>query len=162
MVAFTILRAAFGYLFLVFLVRIVGRRPGQQLTPFEFVLIFYLGGLSLTGMVGSEMSVTNAVSQIITVAACHYGLTWLRLRSDRFKSVLCGTPLVLLEKGQWRTQTMSKQRLQDDDVMDRAREQGIRDLAGIKLAVLETYGQINIVSAEAKHEEKAADSGLED
>ena len=42
MAIFTVLRAAFGYLFLVFLVRIVGRRPGKQLTPFEFVLIFYL------------------------------------------------------------------------------------------------------------------------
>lgn len=36
----TILRAAFGYLFLIFIRRIVGRRPGKQLTPVEFVLVF--------------------------------------------------------------------------------------------------------------------------
>ena len=34
MALFIILRAAFGYLFLVLMVRIVGRRPGKQLTPF--------------------------------------------------------------------------------------------------------------------------------
>jgi uncharacterized membrane protein YcaP (DUF421 family) len=68
----SILRAAFGYLFLVLIVRVVGRRPGKQLTPFEFVLIFYLGGLTLTGMVGNEASLTNAICQILTVALCHY------------------------------------------------------------------------------------------
>jgi len=31
---FIIARAAFGYLFLVLIVRIVGRCPGKQLTPF--------------------------------------------------------------------------------------------------------------------------------
>ena len=55
MAFFIIARAAFGYLFLVLIVRIVGRRPGKQLTPFEFVLIFYLGGLMLTGMLSGAV-----------------------------------------------------------------------------------------------------------
>ena len=35
--------------------------------------------------------------------------------------------------------------IQDDDIMHVAREQGIRDLSGIRLAVLETFGQINVI-----------------
>ena len=153
MAAFTIFRAAFGYLFLVFLVRIVGRRPGKQLTPFEFVLVFYLGGLTLTGIVGGEMSLTNAACQILTIALCHYALTWLRTRSDTVTRILDGTPLVLLGNGQWRSRTLSQMALQDDDVMDMAREQGIRDLDGIRLAVLETFGTISIIPAEQKKQE---------
>ncbi|HEY3707263.1 MAG TPA: YetF domain-containing protein [Terracidiphilus sp.] len=156
---FIILRAVFGYLFLVFMVRIVGRRPGKQLTPFEFVLIFYLGGLTLTGLVGTEMSLTNAVTQIITVALCHYILTCLRIRSDTFAKILDGTPLVLLDNGRWRTRTMSNMRLQDDDVMDMAREQGISDLSGIRVAVLETFGQITIIPAGNNKEENTGESG---
>ena len=153
---FIILRAVFGYLFLVFIVRIVGRRPGKQLTPFEFVLIFYLGGLTLTALVGTEMSLTNAFCQIVTVAMCHYALTWLRMRSDTFARILDGTPVVLLGDRRWRSHTMSNMRIQDDDVMDMAREQGIRDLDGIGLAVLETFGQITVVPAEHKQEEQTS------
>jgi uncharacterized membrane protein YcaP (DUF421 family) len=145
---FVILRAAFGYLFLVLMVRIAGRRPGKQLTPFEFVLIFYLGGLTLTGMVGAEASLTNAVSQILTVAVCHYGLAALRFRSDRIARVLDGTPLVLLENHEWRTETLSRMKIQDDDVMDMARDQGIRDLDQIRSATLETFGEISILKRE--------------
>ncbi len=145
---FIILRAAFGYLFLILMVRVVGRRPGKQLTPFEFVLIFFLGGLTLTGMVGTEASLTNAITQILTVAACHYGLTYLRCHSDRIARLLDGVPLVLLEDGRWRTNTLTRMRLQDDDVMDTARQRGIRDLSGIKTAVLESYGEITILPSE--------------
>lgn len=150
MAIYSVFRAAFGYLFLVFIVRIVGRRPGKQLTPFEFVLVFYLGGLTLTGIVGVDMSLTNAFCQILTIALCHHALAWLRVNSDRFARLLDGTPLVLLVDGQWRSRTLSQMRLQDDDVMDVAREQGIRHLAGIRIAVLETFGQISIIPAEQK------------
>jgi len=144
----TIMRAAFGYLFLVLIVRVIGRRPGEQLTPFEFVLIFYIGGLTLTGVVGAEASLTNAVCQILTVALCHYGLVLLRLRSDRVMRLLDGSPLILLEKGGWRSETMYRMQIQDTDVMNVARDHGIRDLASIRLAVLETYGQINVMPQE--------------
>jgi uncharacterized membrane protein YcaP (DUF421 family) len=84
----TILRAAWGYLFLIFIARIVGRRSGKQLTPFEFVLVFYLGGLTLTGMVGNELSMTNAVCQIMTVAGVHWVVTLVRIRFPRIARIV--------------------------------------------------------------------------
>lgn len=158
MALMTVLRAAFGYLFLVLIVRIAGRRPGKQLTPFEYVLVFYLGGLTLTGVVGNEASLTNAVCQIVTIALCHYGLSWLRHRWDAAARILDGSPLVLLQDNEWRTKTLSRMRIQDDDVMDMARDRGIRDLSGIRMAVLEPYGEITITprdSSEAQGEDAA-------
>lgn len=154
MAIFIILRAAFGYLFLVLMVRIVGRRPGKQLTPFEFVLIFYLGGLTLTGMVGTEVSLTNAITQILTVAVCHFLLSYLRFRFRTIAKLLDGVPLVLLENDKWRNQTLSRMRIQDDDVMDTARQQGIKDLSGIKVAVLETFGEISIIPSDSDDNKK--------
>jgi uncharacterized membrane protein YcaP (DUF421 family) len=145
MAPFVIFRAVFGYIFLVLMVRVVGRRPGKQLTPFEFVLIFYLGGLTLTGMVGDEVSLTNAVCQILTVALCHYVLAALRFRFDAFAQILDGTPLIILEENRWRSETMSRMRIQDDDIMDMARGQGLASLDKIDTAVLEAFGEITIV-----------------
>jgi uncharacterized membrane protein YcaP (DUF421 family) len=148
MASLTILRAAFGYLFLILMVRIVGRRPGKQLTPFEFVLIFYLGGLTLTGMVGDEVSLANALCQILTVGICHYALAWLRFRSKGIAKLLDGVPLILLEHKQWRSDTLSHMRVQDDDVMDMARDRGLKDLTEIKTAVLESFGEVSIIPIE--------------
>ncbi len=144
----SVLRALFGYFFLVFIVRIVGRRPGKQLTPFEFILIFFLGGLMLTAIVTNEASLTNAFCQIMAIAFAHYALVLARSRSDAVAKVLDGTPLILLEGGHWRVQTMRLMRLKDDDVMERARDQGLRELGEIETAVLERNGEISIIPKE--------------
>lgn len=144
----TVLRAAFAYLFLIFIVRVVGRRPGKQLTPFEFVLIFYLGGLSLTGVVGNETSLTNAFCQIMTIAVCHFGIALVRQRSKGAALLLDGTPLTLLESDQWRPFTMQRMGMTDDDVMAMARDQGLKTLNEIHTATLERNGEISIVPME--------------
>jgi uncharacterized membrane protein YcaP (DUF421 family) len=141
----TILRAIWGYCFLIFIGRIVGRRPGKQLSPFEYVLIFYLGGLTLTGMVGEELSLTNAICQIMTVAGVHWIITVIRARSPRIARILDGTPLVLLEGGYWRAETMRLMGLSSEDVMTMARDQDIRTLSNIDNATLERNGEISVI-----------------
>ncbi|SEB57650.1 DUF421 domain-containing protein [Terriglobus roseus] len=140
-----IIRALWGYFSLVFISRIVGRRPGKQLTPFEFVLVFFLGGLTLTGMVGPQASTTNAITEILTVACGHTFLVWLRTKSSWAARLLDGTPLILLEGNTWRSRTMRKMRISPDDVMAMARDQGLRTPDEIDTATLERNGEISIV-----------------
>lgn len=96
-------------------------------------------------MVGNEVSITNAVCQILTIALCHYRITLARSRSSRFARILDGTPLLLMEGGSWRSDTLSRMRIQDDDVMAMARDQGIKSLQQIDTATLERNGEISIL-----------------
>jgi uncharacterized membrane protein YcaP (DUF421 family) len=144
----SVIRAIFGYLFLILMVRVVGRRPGKQITPFEFILIFFLGGLTLTGMVGDEVSLSSAFCQIITVACCHYAIVWLRTKSSRVARLLDGTPLLLLEQGQYRERTMQQMRVQNADLMAMARDQGMKTIEEIGTAVLERNGEISLIAKE--------------
>ena len=144
-----VVRAFAGYFFLVFIVRIVGRRPGKQMTPFEFVLIFFIGGLALTAMVGDEVSFTNAICQIITIGFAHYTLAWARSKSHRMARLVDGTPLILLEHKAWRTHTLRHMRITDNDVMASARDSGLKTLEQVDRAVLERNGEISISPMQA-------------
>jgi uncharacterized membrane protein YcaP (DUF421 family) len=140
-----VFRAIFGYLFLVFMVRVVGRRPGKQMAPFDYVLIFFIGGLTLTGMVANDRSLTNAFVQIITVALCHFAVTQLRRRSNRFAVWMDGTPLVLLRNGEWVDETIRKMNFSRDDILAAMRSNGQRNLHEVKYAVLERSGMITVI-----------------
>lgn len=142
-----VIRAIFGYAFLVFMVRVVGRRPGKQMTPFEFVLIFFIGGLTLTFVVGDEASFTNALCQIMTIAILHYLISWIRTKSRGFAVLTDGTPIVLLEKGKWRPDAMKGMRIADDDVMAIARDKGLKSLEEVEYAILERNGEISIIES---------------
>ena len=143
-----VIRAVLGYYFLVFMMRIAGRRPGKQLTPVEFILVFFCGGLVLTATVAADRSFTNALSQILAIACAHYLLVFLRGRSPAFGRIMDGTPLVLLEKGKWHAKLMQMMHIADDDVMAMARDQGLERLDQIEYAVLERNGQISIIPLE--------------
>jgi uncharacterized membrane protein YcaP (DUF421 family) len=138
-------RALLGYFFLVLVIRIAGRRPGKQMTPMEFILVFFCGGLTLTGVVADDRSLTNALCQIIAVAFGHYLLTWLRQVSPALGRVIDGTPLVLLERGQWRTEALQNTHISQEDVMAMARDNGLETLNEIEYAILERNGEISII-----------------
>lgn len=140
-----VFRAVFGYLFLVLMVRVVGRRPGKQMAPFDFVLIFFIGGLTLTGMVADDRSLTNAFVQIITVAMCHYLLILLRRRSKKFGLFLDGTPLVLFGKGRWYDETIQNMSFSRDDVLSAIRANGHENTDDVAWAVLERSGEVTVI-----------------
>lgn len=140
-----IFRAILGYYFLVFIMRVVGRRPGRQMTPMEFVLIFFSGGLTLTAIVADERSITNALCQIMAIAVAHYFLAWIRQKSPAIGRAVDGTPMVLLQKGQWHIEAMDGTLIKDDDVMAAARERGLETLDQIDYAVYERSGEISVI-----------------
>jgi len=132
----------------------VVRVSGRQLTPFEFVLVFFIGGLALTAIVGDERSFTIAACQTLTVALAHYALTWARAKSKAIARLVDGTPLILMEtdvKGErvWRTETMVEMRIQDSDVMFSARDHGLKTLHEVDSAILERNGDISVLPCRA-------------
>lgn len=142
---YTIVHAIVGYLILLLVVRVMVRRPGAQLTPFEFVIIFLIGGVIILATVGNDRSVTNCTCAIIAIGLVHRLVAMLRSKSPRIASWIDGLPLVLLRDGQWQLEAMEGLRVDPDDVMAAAREQGIRSLDQIKFAVVERNGSISII-----------------
>ncbi len=143
-----IFRGAFGYLFLVFLVRTAGRRPGRQLAPFEYILVFFIGGLALTSLIGNDRSLTNALCVVMGVALTHLLISVLRQRSATAGRIFDGTPLVLIQNGERVPEVMNGMRIQDDDIMTYARGSGIKTFEQIEYAVLERNGEISVFSKE--------------
>lgn len=144
----TILHAIIGYFFLLFTVRLLSRRPGAQMTPFEFVLVFLMGGVIILSTVGADRSETNSVCTVLTVGLLHRSVSWLKTRFPRFGELVDGTPLVLLNNGRWQTEVMRNMRMADDDVMAAARTKGVKTFDGIKYAVLERNGGISIIKTD--------------
>ena len=145
---YTIFHAIAGYFFLLFVVRILSRRPGGQLTLFEFVIVFLIGGVIILATVGDDRSMTNCVCGVITVALLHRLVSGLKSRFPRFGAVVDGTPLVLLNNGCWQNEAMDRAHVDDRDVMAAARSKGVKTLDQIKYAILERNGSISIIKAD--------------
>jgi len=141
----TLIHAVLGYLFLLLIVRILPRRPGAQMTPFEFVLIFLIGGVIILSTAGDDRSLVNCFGGVIAISFMHRLVSGIKQRYPRFAEIVDGTPLVLLQGGKWQTHWMEVAHIDDTDVMAAAREKGIRSLEEIDYAILERNGGISII-----------------
>jgi len=144
----TIVYAAIGYIFLLLSVRVLSRRPGGQMTLYEFVIVFLIGGIIILATVGQDRSVTNCATAIMTVGLMHWSFSWLKTHFPRFGAIIDGTPVVLLENGVWRSEMMHGLRIDKEDVMAAARSKGIGSIFDVKYAVLERAGGISIIKRE--------------
>jgi uncharacterized membrane protein YcaP (DUF421 family) len=141
----TIIHAVLGYLFLLLTVRLLSRRPGGQLTLFEFVIIFLIGGLIILSTVGKDRSVTNCATAILTVGLMHRLVSGLKGKFPRFGAVVDGTPLTLLKNGEWQLEVMKHMRIDREDVMAAARTKNANSIYDIAYAILERNGSISII-----------------
>ena len=142
---YTIVHSIVGYFYLLLTIRVLSRRPGAQITPFEFVSVFLMGGIIILATMGDDHSVTNAVGAVLTIGMLHRIVSRLKLRFPRLGAIVDGTPLLLLQHGEWQTEVMKNSHISDDEVMASARTRGVRTLDEIKYAVLERNGAISII-----------------
>ena len=144
----TIIHAILGYFFLLLTVRVLSRRPGAQLTLFEFVIVFLIGGVIILSTVGNDRSITNCGTAILEVGLMHRFVSWLKSRSPRLGRIIDGTPLVLLKNGEWQTEVMNGMRLNKEDVMAVGRTKNLKSIHEIKYAILERNGAISIIKGD--------------
>lgn len=141
----TIVHAVLGYLFLTLVVRVLLRRPGGQLTQFEFVLIFLMGGVIILSTVGRDHSLVNCTCAAIAVAGMHRMFAGLKLRYPAFGRMVDGTPLVLVAHGEPHDDMLRRMHLEEEDVMAAARTKGVKRREDIDYAVLERNGSITVI-----------------
>lgn len=142
---YTVLHAIAGYFFLLLTVRVLVRRPGAQLTPFEFVLIFLIGGVIILATVGNDHSVTNCTCAIIVIGLVHRLVSILRRKFPRLGAWIDGVPLVLIRNGEWQLEQLEGLRIDREDVIAAAREKGLTSLHDVEYAVVERNGSISII-----------------
>lgn len=146
----TVLRALVIYIFLLLIFRISGKRSLAEITTFDLVLLLVIGGAVQPGLVGQDYSIANAFLAIITLLAIDTGLAllvhWLRPMGKWIN----GAPLVIVEDGHPLKDRMDKMRVDETDVLARARQlQGLERMDQIKYAVLERSGGISIIPKRA-------------
>ena len=140
-----VLRAAVAYLFIIFMLRIIGRRELSTLGPSDLVLLVVMGDLVQNGITQSDDSVTGIFLAISTFAMMTVALSLLTFKSRRARTIIEGEPLILVQDGKPIAKNLNAERLNLEDVSELARGQGIESLDEIKWCVFETSGSMSFI-----------------
>ena len=139
------LRAIFLYAFVVFLIRIMGRRELSSLSAVDLVLLVVLGDAIQQGLTQDDYSVTGAVIAISTIAAVQVLSSYLSFRSRRVRRVLEGEPIVIVQDGKLVDRNMHRERLSEGDVAEAMRKQQIGSVEEVAWGILESNGTMSFI-----------------
>lgn len=137
------------YAFLILLVRLFGRRQLGQLTVIDLLVIILLGSAVETAMINGNTAIRAGLLSAGTLLVLNFLLNKLLYRFKRLRHLVGSGPLIIVHDGRFVHENLKRAGLTEEDALEalRAREQP--SVEGVKFAVLEVDGTVNVVPREA-------------
>jgi uncharacterized membrane protein YcaP (DUF421 family) len=142
-------RAAGIYFFLYIVFRIAGKRSMSDMNAFDLLLLLIISEATQQAMVDQDHSFTHAMVLITTLVGLDILLSLFKQKSKKAEKLLDSVPLLIVENGKMIKENADKERVDEDDILQAARElHGISRIDEIRYAVLERNGTITVIPAE--------------
>jgi uncharacterized membrane protein YcaP (DUF421 family) len=150
----SVVRGAVTYIFVWLVFRIAGKRSLAETTTFDFVLLLIISETTQAALVAKDNSMTNSLLLITTIVGIDIALSLWKQRSEAVEKFFDGVPLIIFQDGSFHSERMTKERIDQEDVLAAARRlRGLKRLDQIEYAVLERDGRITIIPKDSGNRE---------
>ena len=153
-------RTVILYLVLIIVIRLMGKRQIGQMEPSEFVVTMLVANLASIPMEDNGIPLFSGLIPILTVLGLELVLSTLSLRSIRFRKLLCGKPVILIENGNILQDNLRKTRVTLDELTGHLREKDVLDPRAVQYAILETNGNLSVFPYPAERPATAKEAGI--
>ena len=140
-----VLRTVVVFVFVVLLTRAMGKKELSQLTAFELILFVTIGDLVQQGVTQEDQSLTGAMLAVGTIGLLIMALSFVGFHWPNTRPMIRGIPVVVLRNGEPDRTVLRIERVEMEELIEAAREQGIGELADIRLGILEPDGKFSFI-----------------
>ena len=139
------LRGSLMYWFLYIVFRFVLRRDVGSLGISDFLFVVILGDAAQSGMIGSATSATDGMVLIATLVFWSYLLDFLSFKFPVVQRFTAAPRLCLVRDGKLLRKNMRREFITDAELSAKIRQQGVEDIALVKLMYLEADGEMSLI-----------------
>ena len=144
-----IVLTAFGLVFIVIMIRIVGLRSLSKMTTFDFIMTIALGSL-LAG--AGQATDWNGFAQIavaiVTLFCVQVTAALIRRSSDTAESIMQNRPTFLMRDGVIDEDALKQTRVAKSDLIAKLREANVLEMSKVRAVVLESTGDVSVLHGE--------------
>lgn len=154
--ALTSARAAAVYVLMLIVIRALGKRTVGNFSAFDLLIALMLGDL-VDEIIYGDVRMLTGTAAIVTLAALAGADAYGSYANNRLRMLLEGKPTVVIRDGELVHRGMRAERLSEHDVMAMLRLQGVQDVREVRLATVETDGELGVLKHEWAETAKRAD-----
>ena len=153
-------RTTLLYILLIAVIRLMGKRQIGQMEPSEFVVTMLAANLAAIPMEDVGIPLYSGLIPILTVLGVELVLSGVSMGSVRFRRILCGKPVIMIENGRILRENLLKTRVTLDELTGHLREKDVLDLTTVQYAILETNGNLSVFLYPAEAPASAREAGI--
>ena len=146
----TFFRSILIYIFVLIVMRLMGKREIGQLQPFELAIAIMIADLASIPMTDSGIPITNGIISILGLLLMHLVISFLNVKSIKAREIICGKPTILIYRGKIDEKSLKKERFTINELEERFRGNNIYNLGDVEYAILETSGQVTVIQKPEK------------
>jgi uncharacterized membrane protein YcaP (DUF421 family) len=150
-----LLRPVIVYLFLIFFLRLFGKRELAQLNPFDLVVLLSLSNTVQNAMIGDDNSVTGGIIGAFSLLTINWLLTVLLYKLPKLDKAIEGSATVLIKRGVVDKVAMKKEALTELELKSVLHKQGLNDFAEVEKCVLEPNGTFYVEAMDPNSDDLA-------
>ncbi len=148
------------YCVVLLAVRVMGKSELSRMSPFQMVISFMIAELAAMPIDSSSASLINGVMAIFTLMFLQVFISWLAIKSEKFKNFVSGKPSILIENGKLNIEELQRQRITNTDLMEQLRIAGSPSISSVRHAILESNGQLTVIPRAADRPVTCGDISL--
>lgn len=154
-------RALILYIVVVVVVRVMGKRQVGELQPFELVIAIMIA--ELAGIPADDVGIPLAkgLVPIFALVFAQVTISYLSLKSERIRGLVCGSPSILIENGVIQQKNLNRLRININDLLEQLRGKDIANIDDVEFAILETNGNLTVFPKSQKKTATLEDLGLQ-
>ena len=126
-------------------VRLMGKRQISQLQTSELVVTLLISELAALPIQGQGQPLWTGLLPMGVLVVCELAMSLLMLKSGPFRKLVCGSPTVVIQRGQVLQQQMRRLRLTTEDLFEQLRQNGVFYLEDVAWAIIETNGNMSVI-----------------
>ena len=133
------------YFFLLVAMRLMGKRQLGELQPFEFAITLVASDLACIPMSDPTIPVVYGIIPVFTLFVVHIIITKLASGSLRFRKLLNGKPIIVIERGNLLPDVLKELNMNIDDLLEALRSGGCFDPGEVEYAIIEPNGTMTVL-----------------
>lgn len=145
-----LVRSVFLFVFILFLVRVMGKRHISRMTFFDLVTVIVIG--TITAVISLNMTADLGISFIVLAVWTILPIL-IYILSIKYKSVrdiVQGKEAVLINHGMVLEDKLMEVRLTPEDLLSELRKKNVFNFADVEFAVLESTGEVSVLLKKEK------------
>ena len=148
------------YLTMIIVIRIMGKRQIGQMEPSEFVVTMLVANLASIPMEDPKLPLHSGLIPLGAVLLAELLLTRFSMRNVKFRRLLCGKPVILIENGRIIQKNLRRTHITLDELTGQLRLKDVLDLRTVQYAILETNGNLSVFLYPKDSPATAKDAGI--